>query len=246
MASFSRRKMISVWLRGSGSRPRWTSSWKRERLRWPCPDSEGRRLDQQFLLFEERTEGLHLYIGEGCRQGRVPGGKVQVVDPIHSRDEALVNGPLVRKADLDDFQLLQIQLCFRQGNQDSLESTLPIDAIQHALMGPHLDYPLSRRDLHRHVELQLARTEVKDEVGGQSGTLILDGQHFNPVSRLNSERQRQQMSHEQFEVSAGRLLVLIGGHVIEGAKGHRERVQEAVALVRGEPVHRWIRRQFLQ
>jgi hypothetical protein len=37
-----------------------------------------------------------------------------------------------------------------------------------------LHYPLSGRDFDRHVKLQLARAEVNDEIGGQSGALILN------------------------------------------------------------------------
>src|ERR1019366_6092365 len=91
---------------------------------------------------------------------------------------------------------------------------------------------LSRVD----VEFQLVRAEVEDEVGGQRRALILDGQHFDPLSRLDSEGQRQQVADEEFEVSAGRLLVLVGGHVVEGAEGPRQGVEKPFALIGGEPI----------
>src|ERR1017187_9692449 len=211
MASFSRQKMISVRLRGSVFRTRWTLSWKMAHPRWSCRESERIRLDEGFLLFEESAEGLHRDVRECCCESSVLGRKVQVVNSVHPRNEALVHGPLVREAYLDHFQLLQIQLGLGESDQHSFESALPVDAVQHALMSPDLHYPLSGRDLDRHVKLQLARAEVKDEIGGQRGALILDGQHFDPVSGLDAERQCQQMTNQQFEVGARRLLVLIGG-----------------------------------
>src|SRR5476651_2500654 len=91
-----------------------------------------------------------------------PGGPDSILGPSSQRSAG--TRPLVREADLNNLQLLQVELGFGKRHQHSFESALAVYAVQHALVRPDLNGPFAGRDLDGDVELQLAWTEIKDEV----------------------------------------------------------------------------------